>query len=115
MLVSEPSRVRAAAQAKLGLQLDAARPDCQRFRVDQQRPNPRERAFVGARETLEQDLAGAKAEHRVAQELQSLVVGDTTALVGVARVCERLLQVRRILGKPEQQRDPVQHWSGAQR
>ena len=59
-------------------------------------------------------LAGDEPQHRVAQELQALVGGQSTVLVGVRAVGEREGQQLLVQLDPEcgQQRRPVRHRTG---
>src|SRR6185312_10584464 len=61
----------------------------ERLAADQVRAQARQLALVGAFEALEQVLADDQAEHRVTEELQSLVVRGTGAAMGQGTLEQR--------------------------
>ena len=74
----------------------AAREVRERLGVDQSGAHASEASFAGVRHVLEQQLAHAQAEHRIAEELEPFVVVAARVLVDVAGVGERLDQVARL-------------------
>jgi hypothetical protein len=83
------------------------RPCRERVGVDQEGAHPRQIALVRRREAIHEELGDAETDHRVAEELESLVVAARPAplLVREARVRERLLEVRQLALEAEAQRE----------
>ena len=83
----------APPQAKLLGQTDGTSPVCQAFAVDDLGSQSGQRPLGGVWESIEQDFAGAQAEHRVTKELEALIVQVLADLVGVAWMGQSLTQV----------------------
>ena len=92
--VALAGRVSAAAELQRGREADRSGPRRERLGVDEERSHQRELALVGRGEPLHQQLARDEAEHRVAEELQALVVDAPVGplLVGEARVSQGLFE-----------------------
>jgi len=90
-LLSLAPELRAAPEGQARAEVDPPRPRRERLRVDQRAAHPRELALVGVGVGAREQLAHAEPEHRVAEELEALVVVQPR-LVGEARVRQGLLE-----------------------
>lgn len=105
--VAQPGCFGAAPETQRFRELVVTRPARQSLGAHELRAEPGQHAFVRVRLTHEQQLSHAKAQHRVAQKLESLVVGECALLVREARVGQSLFEPRGSRLEADQGRHPL--------
>jgi hypothetical protein len=99
--VAQARRPGAAAEAQRVRDSVSASPLGERLGIDELGAQAGECALIGVRKAAVDQIADAEAEHCVAEELEALIVGRVPAFVGVARMREGLLEVRRLRNQAE--------------